>query len=70
MKRIEKLLSTPNAAEIAAKAQLRPETFSRIVHGKQSPSFRPGGSAERIAEAVGWQGDVRALFEEASGDDR
>ena len=50
--------------EIAQKANVAPETLSRIISGKQSPGFGEGQSAERIAKAVGWTGDVHALFEE------
>ena len=52
--------------EIASDANIAPETLSRIVAGKQRPSFAPGGSAERIAEAIGWEGDVADLFEEVN----
>lgn len=54
----------PSVRQIARDSGLEPETVSRIINGRQRPSFAPDGSAERIAKAVGWQGDVRELFEE------
>ena len=57
----------PTIRETAQRAGLAPETLSRILNGRQSPSFAEGGSAERIAQALGWQGDVRELFEELGG---
>jgi len=50
--------------DVARKAGIARETLSRIISGKQSPSFAEGGSAERIAQAIGWTGDVHELFEE------
>ena len=54
----------PTLREVARAAELEPESFYRIVNGKQQPSFAEGRSAERIAKAMGWSGDVRDLFEE------
>ena len=65
---IEKMFRPPcgiTVPELAARVGLHPATLSRIVRGKQKPSFAPGASAERIAEALGWEGDVRELFAEA-----
>ena len=64
--RIKQLLSNdkPTLREVARAAGLEPESFYRIVNGKQQPSFAEGRSAERIARAVGWRGTVRELFEE------
>ena len=64
--RIKQLLISdkPTMREIAEAAGLEQETFSRIVNGKQQPSFAEGRSAERIAKAMGWSGSVRELFEE------
>lgn len=53
--------------EVAENAGIARETLSRIISGKQSPSFAEGGSAERIAQAVGWTGDLRELFAEVEG---
>ena len=50
--------------EVAQQAKIDPCTLNRIIHGKQRPGFGPGQSAERIAEAVGWKGDVGELFKE------
>ena len=50
--------------KIADEAGIAPESLSRIVAGKQQPSFAPGGSAERIAGAIGWRGDPADLFRE------
>jgi len=64
--RIKKMFfhDNPSIREIARAAELQPETVSRIINGHQKPSFAPNGSAERIARALGWKGDVRALFVE------
>ena len=66
MLRIERefFRNKPTIRETAQKAGIAPETLSRIVSGKQSPGYGEGQSAERIAQAVGWTGDVHALFEE------
>lgn len=50
--------------DVAQRANVAPETLSRIIGGKQSPGYGEGQSAERIAAAVGWTGDVHALFAE------
>ena len=55
------------ARAVAREAQLEPETFYRIINGKQRPGFGAGQSAERIAKALDWTGDVRELFEEVDG---
>lgn len=57
-----------SARETAQRAGVSPETLCRIVNGKQSPGYGEGQSAERIAQAVGWTGEVRALFEEVGGE--
>ena len=49
--------------EVAQRAGIDPATLSRIINGKQSPSFAEGGSAERIAQAIGYTGDPCELFE-------
>ena len=54
--------------EISKRAEISEESLSRIISGKQSPGFKRGQSAERIARAVGWKGDVRALFAEVEAD--
>ncbi len=65
MLKIEKLLSErPTIRAVADSAEIDPATLSRIIHGKQAPSFREGGSAERIAKAIGWTGEVSELFKE------
>ena len=58
---------TKSVRAVARDAGIAPETLSRIIAGKQQPGFGKGQSAERIAAAVGWTGDVHALFAE-SGD--
>ena len=50
--------------ETAQTAGVEPETLSRIVNGQQRPGFGQGQSAERIAQALGFEGDPRELFEE------
>lgn len=49
---------------VAREARIEPETMSRIVNGQQAPGYGAGQSAERIAKALGWTGDIRSLFEE------
>ena len=51
-------------ADIAESADVAPETLSRIINGKQAPGYGEGQSAERIARAVGWTGDIHELFAE------
>ena len=48
---------------VAKEAGIEPETLSRIIHGKQKPSLWKGGSGERIAAALGYDGPLRELFE-------
>lgn len=69
MLRIERefFRNKPTIRETAHKAGIAPETLSRIVNGKQAPGYGEGQSAERIAQAVGWTGDVHALFAEVEG---
>jgi len=55
--------------EVARLAHLTPETISRIIHGHLRPGFGPGQSAERIAAAVDWDGDLQELFAETEGGD-
>lgn len=62
----EYFCNKPTVRETARNAGVEPETLSRIINGKQAPGYGEGQSAERIARAVGWTGDVRALFEEAT----
>lgn len=54
--------------EVAKNAGISRETLSRIISGKQKPGYGEGQSAERIAHAVGWTGDVRELFAEVEGE--
>ena len=63
---MQEILKPPHTVrEIADKTGLDVATVSRIVNGKQMPSYGKGKSAERIAEAVGWPLDRAAeLFEE------
>ena len=51
------------SADVAKRASITPETLSRIVNGKQKPGYGAGGSAERIAQAIGYTGDMATLFE-------
>ena len=53
-----------SVAGVARKAQIDPATMSRIIHGKQKPGYGKNKATERIAAALGWKGDVRALFSE------
>ena len=39
---------------------LTPQAFGRIVNGQEPPYSKRG---PRIADALGWQGDWRELFE-------
>ena len=51
--------------DVAERAGIAPETLSRLANGKQPPSYAEGGSAERIAQAIGWPKEGAAeLFEE------
>ena len=65
--KIELFKKQLKGVEVARRAEVAPETMSRIINGKQMPGFKRGQSAERIAEAVGWTGDVHDLFKEAEG---
>ena len=66
MLRIERdyFLPRVSVVSVAKKAGIDPATLSRIVHGKQKPSLWAGGSGERIADALGYEGPLRELFEE------
>lgn len=55
----EKCLTQAEAAEACGLTQ---QAFSRIVRGVEPPY---SGRGQRIALALGWQGDWRELFEEA-----
>lgn len=57
---IEKHMSQ---AECARLASVNQTSLSRIVRGKEPP-FRHRG--KRIADALGWEGEVSELFEEVS----
>ena len=63
MKRIKQALSDHGMTqkELAGKAGIDPATVSRIVNGKTAVY---GGWSVRIAEALGWTGDPKELFEE------
>lgn len=52
--------------EAAAKCGLKPQAFSRIVNGLEPPYSKRG---QRIADALGWEGDYRELFMEVAVDD-
>ena len=47
--------------EAAAICGLKQQAFNRIVNGVEPPYQHRG---QRIAEALGWEGDWRELFEE------
>lgn len=51
-------------AEVAREAHINAASLSRICNGHE-PAYRQRG--ERIAEAIGWQGDPAELFEEVDG---
>lgn len=51
--------------EGAKKCGLTPQAFSRIVNGRE-PAYPKRG--QRIADALGWQGDWEELFEEVNVD--
>ena len=53
-------------AEGARRCGLKPQAFSRIVNGVE-PAYPKRG--QRIADALGWEGDWRELFEEVEVDD-
>ena len=48
-------------AEGARRCGLTPQAFSRIVNGTEPPYAKRG---QRIANALGWDGDWSELFEE------
>lgn len=51
-------------AEIARRTGIAKPALSRIVRGLEPPYPKRGRA---IAEAVGWEGDWRELFEEVDG---
>lgn len=53
-------------AEAARLAKVNATSLSRIVNGLE-PAYPHRG--KRIADALGWQGDPAALFEEVHEDD-
>lgn len=53
-------------AEAAARCGLKPQAFSRIVNGTEPPYSKRG---ERIARALGWEGDWEELFEVVTVDE-
>lgn len=52
--------------EGAKRCGLKPQAFSRIVNGLEPPYTRRG---QRIADALGWEGNWSELFEEVTLDD-
>lgn len=50
-----------NQSALARLAEVHPTSLSRIINGKE-PAFPKRG--ERIAKALGWEGDPAELFEE------
>jgi len=54
----EKCLSQTEGAELCG---LKQQAFNRIVNGIEPPYPKRG---QRIADALGWHGDWRELFEE------
>ena len=53
-------------AEAAKRCGLKGSTFNRIVNGNEPPYSKRG---PRIAEALGYAGNWRELFEEVEIDD-
>lgn len=53
-------------AEGAARCGLKPQAFSRIVNGTEPPYSKRG---QRIADALGWEGDWTELFEKVAIDE-
>ena len=53
----ERCLTQVEAAQLCG---LKQQSFNRIVNGTEPPYSQRG---ERIAEALGWTGDWRDLFE-------
>lgn len=67
MLRIEKICEKRGMqAMIAAKTGIGKPAVSRIVRGLEPPYPKRGRA---IADAVGWQGDWHALFEEEETED-
>lgn len=52
-------------AECARRAGVQPSSMSRIVRGLE-PAYPKRG--QRIADALGWEGDPAELFEEVEDD--
>ena len=50
-------------AKLARKADVNESSMSRIVRGVE-PAY--SGRGQRIADALGWEGDPAELFEEVS----
>ncbi|MEG0323277.1 MAG: helix-turn-helix transcriptional regulator [Raoultibacter sp.] len=59
-------LNRMSQAECARRAGVQPSSMSRIVRGLE-PAYPNRG--QRIADALGWQGDPAALFEEVPADE-
>ena len=53
-------------AKLARMADVNQVSISRIVNGLE-PAFPQRG--KRIADAIGWEGDLAELFEEVPDDD-
>ena len=53
-------------AKLARKADVNESSMSRIVRGVE-PAY--SGRGQRIADALGWEGDWSALFEEVEADE-
>lgn len=67
MLRIERICQANGTqAKIAAKTGIGRPALSRIVRGLEPPYPKRGRA---IAEAVGWQGSWKELFEEEGGED-
>lgn len=67
MLRIEKICEKRGTqAEISKKTGIGEPAVSRIVRGLEPPYPKRGRA---IADAIGWTGDWRELFEQAEGDD-
>ena len=61
--RIKKLLGERCLTQVkgAEMCGLKQQSFNRIVNGVEPPY---SGRGQRIADALGWEGDWRDLFEE------
>lgn len=70
MKRIEREMKERGITQtaLAEETGIHRVTVNRIIGGKQAPGFGEGQSAERIAQAIGYAGDLHALFEEIGGE--